>query len=153
MEAAGRVLTNSTLLCTSIAAEPIAPQTLAKMVAIGFPQESMVPAYGKSLHPPPAYTSGGFLAQSVINNLTSTYRCVSSCRDGRDMRLSNILLRWKHAPSLGRDSLLWRQFCPRTIRHVHRHRRRREWTHTHRWLGWRNLRSKSFAGVGVLEQA
>jgi len=31
MEATGRVLTNPALLCTSIAAEPIAPQTLAKM--------------------------------------------------------------------------------------------------------------------------
>jgi acyl-CoA synthetase (AMP-forming)/AMP-acid ligase II len=72
MEAAGRVLTDSTLLCTSIAAEPIAPQTLSKMVAIGFPQESIVPAYGKSLH----YTPPASVSQSVINLTSTFYVCV-----------------------------------------------------------------------------
>ena len=72
MEAAGRVLTSPALLCTSIAAEPIAPQTLTKMVAIGFPQEYMAPCYGKSLCP----ASRELLSQSVMN-LTSVYLFLS----------------------------------------------------------------------------
>jgi acyl-CoA synthetase (AMP-forming)/AMP-acid ligase II len=46
LDSAGRKLVNDTLRVTSIAAEPIAPQTLEKMIAIGFPEDSIVPCYG-----------------------------------------------------------------------------------------------------------